>query len=81
LLAKTWSDNKDNNYDDNDDNDENVVITSASKNNYNHDVVVFAPFTFAITAADKGVTRPRRRPLTSMPLCRRRGKDPLLSKP
>jgi hypothetical protein len=80
LLAKPQSDNNEDNYNDDNDN-KDVVIASESKNNDNHNVIFFAPVAVAVTVADEGVIRPCRCPLTSMPLCRRRGGDPSSSKP
>ncbi len=57
------------------------MISSASKNNDNHDNVFFAPVAVAIAAVHNGVIRPCRCLLTSMPLQRRRGGGQLSSKP
>jgi hypothetical protein len=80
LLAKPWSNNNSNNYY-NHVNNKDFMIASASRNNDGHNVIFFAPLTVAVTAADEGVTHPCRCLLTSTPSCRRRGGDPLLSKP
>ncbi len=56
------------------------MIPSMSKNNDDHDVDFFPLVAVAVTAVDKGVICPRRCPLTSMLLGRRRGGDPSLSK-
>jgi hypothetical protein len=78
--AKPWNDNNDNDYDD-DDYDKDVVIARTSKKNNDHDIVFFAPVAVAIVEVDKGVTHPHRCLLTLTPLRRRRGGDPLSSKP
>jgi hypothetical protein len=78
--AKLWNNNNDNDYDD-DDYDKDVVIARTRKKNDDHDIIFFAPVAVAIAAVDKGVIHPRRCPLTSMPLRRRRGGDPSSSKP
>ncbi len=56
------------------------MIASASKNNDNHNVIFFAPVAVAVAAADEGVIRPQRCPLTLMPTHGRRGWDPSSSK-
>ncbi len=76
LLSKPRSDNNDNN-----DDNKDAVIASVSKNDENHNVVFFAPVRVVVTAADKGGTHPHGHPPTSMPSCRRRGKDLLSLKP
>ncbi len=57
------------------------MIASTSKKNDDHKVVFFAQVAVAVAAADEGVIHPRRCPLTSTPLLRRRGRDPSLPKP
>ncbi len=80
VLAKPQSNNNNDNYND-DNNDKDAVIASASKNNDDQEVVFFLLFVVAVAAADIGVIRPCRFPLT-LPLSRRRrGGDPLSSKP
>jgi hypothetical protein len=64
------------------------MIASASKNHMDHNVVFFMLVVVVVAAVGDGRTRPRRHPLTLTPLrdscqhvMRRRGKDPLSSKP
>jgi hypothetical protein len=78
--VKPRSNNNDDNYDGIND-DKDVMIASSSKNNDKHNIVFFALDTVAILEADKGVSCLHRCPLTLMPSRRRRGGDPLLSKP
>jgi hypothetical protein len=79
-LAKPWNNNNDNDYNEDSD-DKDVVIASTSKKNDNHNILFFAMVMVAVVVADKGVIHPRRCPLTSTPSGRRRGGDPLSSKP
>ncbi len=79
-MAKPQKDNNHDDYDDDYDN-KDVVITSTSKKNDNHNVVFFALIAVAVAVVDEGVIHPRRCLQTSTLLCRRRGGDPLLSKP
>ncbi len=78
-LAKPRSNNNNDAYDYNDD-DKDVVIARASKNNDNHNVVFVAAVVVAVPAADEGVIRPCRCPLTTTPLHRKRSGDPSSSK-
>ncbi len=79
-MAKPQNNNNDDDYNDDNDN-KDVVIASTSKKNDDHNVVFFVPVAVAIAVADKGVIHPCRCPVTLTPSCRRRGGDPLLSKP
>jgi hypothetical protein len=74
------SNNNDDNYDDNN-NNKDVVIASVSKNSDYHYIVFFVPVAVAVAEAAKDVIHPCRCLLTSMLLHRRRGGDPLSSKP
>ncbi len=56
------------------------MVARASKNNGSHDVTFYVLVVVAVAAADKGVIRPCRCPLTLMWLHRRRVRDPSLLK-